>query len=246
MMRLLSLFILGVSVGAVGCSREGSRGGGQRTASEANASLLKLFRAHGVDATPQGEWLVLSQHGMKANASVVTEIQHSADILAQLDLRFEIVPGRTLIESFPGVGETREQATASAFDKLTTVSFPVIMAAFLKHSNDQVLQEEWSIGGRPRQVTICKWLVLGKPPVPREQLADRFKVCEEKLKNAQIGPGTHWVSLQYSQMEDKLFACEVLLDNNVWEYMKAEVAAMDWPSGPDYYYVRVFLVVQDK
>ena len=54
---------------------------------------------------------------------------------------------------------------------------------------------------------------------------DRNALCE---KAAKAGP------------------CEVLLDNEVWNEMQAEMAAVDWPSGQDFYSVRVFLVVQDK
>ncbi|MFL5242164.1 MAG: DUF6348 family protein [Gemmataceae bacterium] len=245
-MRRLSLLILGVSVGSVGCPRGVPRGGDQIPASGINASLLELFQAHGVDCAPQGEWIVFSKNGMKANASIVREMPQATGMSVQLDVLFEVAPDRTIIESFAGVGQTREQAIADALNNFAMNSFHVLLAAFLKPNEEQVSEEEWTIAGRPRQVTIGDVGIRGKPPVQGEQLVGWFKPFEEKLKSKPLGPGTHWVRLYYAQMQGKAIACEVLLDNDAWEEMQAEMAAFDWPSGKDFYSVRVFLVVRDK
>jgi hypothetical protein len=50
--------------------------------------------------------------------------------------------------------------------------------------------------------------------------------------------------LYYGQMHGKAVACEVLLDNGVWEEMQAEMAAAAWPAGEEFYSVRLFLVLR--
>ena len=242
-MRILSLFILSVSPSTIGCSREAAPQGDQRPVSETNAYLLELLRAHGVDAAPHGEWLVLSQANMKANASIVREAPGK---WVQLDVRLEFAPGRTLNESFAGIGQTREQATADALHNFTTNSFHVIIAAFFNHGDDQVSRDDWTVGGRLRQVTIGNVGIRGKPPVQGAELVSWFKLFEEKLKAQRLSEGVHWVRLYYAQMQGKSTACEVLLDNDVWEEMQAEMAAIDWPAGEEFYSLRVFLVMQDK
>jgi hypothetical protein len=47
-------------------------------------------------------------------------------------------------------------------------------------------------------------------------------------------------------VQGRALACEILLDNEVWEEMQAEMAAIDWPCGQEFYSVRLFLVIQDK
>src|SRR5262249_55783631 len=156
----------------------------------------------------------------------------------QLDVRFEVAPGQTVIESFAGVGQTREQALADALQNFAANSFHVILAAFLERDDAQVSKEEWSMGGRKRSVTVGNVGIRGKPPVQGAQLVGWFKLFEEKLKSEQLAPGTHWVRLYYAQLRGKAIACEVLLDNEMWEEMQADMAAIDWPAGQDFYSVR--------
>ena len=214
--------------------------------SQVNASLLDLFRAHGVEAAPEGEWVAFRDPKMRVNASIVREMQQPAGTSVQLDVRFEIAPWHTVIESFVGLGETRDKAVADALHNFVANSFHVLLAAFLRPGDDQVSQEEWAVGGRPCRVTIGNVGVRGKPPVQGEQLVGWFKRFEEKLREKHLPPGTHWVRLYYAQRRGQAVACEVLLDNEVWEEVRSEMAALDWPAGEEFYSVRTFLVIQVK
>lgn len=245
-MRFLTLFVLAVSVCTAGCNRVVPPKGNQPPVSAINNFLLEVFKAHGVDCAHQGEWIVFLKPGIRASGSIVREIPHENSITIQLDVRFELAPGRTIIESFGSIAQTREQAVSDALQNFTANSFHVLLAAFFGAEDDQVSMEEWTIGGRPRLVTIGNAGIKGTPPVQGEQLISWFKPFEEKLKSMQLGPGTHWVRLYYGQIQAKAIACEVLLDNEVWAELQTEMAAIDWPSGEDFYSVRVFLVVRDR
>jgi hypothetical protein len=45
-------------------------------------------------------------------------------------------------------------------------------------------------------------------------------------------------------MRGRTMSCEILLDNHVFEDMQSEMAAHDWPSGHDFYSMRLFLVLK--
>jgi hypothetical protein len=209
-----------------------------------NEFLLELFRAHGVEAVAQEEWVTFRDRKWKAAASIVRALEQQAGTSVQLDVRLEIAPGRTIIESFAGVGETREKAVADALHNFTVNSLHVLLAAFFHSDDPQVSQEQWVVGGRTSRVTIGNVGIRGKPPVQGEPLVGWFRRFEDKLKKTELRPATHWVRLYYAHMEGKTMDCEVLLDNNVWEDMQSEMAALDWPSGDDFYSVRVFLVIE--
>jgi hypothetical protein len=212
--------------------------------SQVNEALLEFFRAHGVESVPQDEWIAFPGRDMRANASIAGEMEQQSAITVQLDVELEIAPGRTISESFAGLGETREEAVADALQSFTANSFHVLLAAFFGSDDPHVSQEEWVIGGRTGRVTIGDVGTRGTPPVQGDQRVGWLQHFEEKLKEQQLRPGTNWVRLYYGQAQGSMVVCEVLLNNYVWEEMQSEMAAADWPSGEEFYSVRVFLVIQ--
>jgi hypothetical protein len=52
--------------------------------------------------------------------------------------------------------------------------------------------------------------------------------------------------LYYGQRDRKTTACEVLLNNRAWDEVQSEMAAIGWPTGEEFYSVRIFLVVEVK
>jgi hypothetical protein len=208
-----------------------------------NEILAELFRSHGVPAVLQEEVVVLTDRNWRAVAAIVTTTEFPAGTSVQLDVRLEIAPGRTIVESFAGVGETHEKAVGDALRNFAVNSLHVLLAAFFLSDDSQVLQEEWLVGGRTSRVTVGNIGVRGDPPVRGAELTGWFKHFEHKLKEAELRPGTHWVRLYYAQADGKAMTCEVLLDNDVWAEMQSEMAAVAWPSGDQFYSVRVFLVI---
>jgi len=211
------------------------------SASELNAFLAHLFQAHGVTTTLEGEWILLPEHGLRIHGAIVRVRESAGGRAVQLDVRVVISPGRLLIESFVGIGATREQAVLDAQQHFARNVFHVILAAFCQRDREQVIQEEWLINGQQRLATIGNVEIRGQLP---ESGMAWFRQFEDKLKVRELGAGTHWVRLFYAQSRGKTQTCEVLFDNDVWEEMQAEMADVDWPCGEDFYSVRVFLVLQ--
>ena len=208
-----------------------------------NEALLELFRSHGVVTKLQGKWLVFPKSGMRTSAAIVTEIAQQTGMIVQLDVKFEMGSGCTLIESFAGLGETTETAALDAFRNFVTNSFHVLLGAFFGQSDTQVFQDDWSSGSVKRRVTIGNAWVRGNLPIPNEQVSKCLERFEQQVKEKNLAPQTHWVRMYYAQAQGKSTACEVLLDNGVCEEMQSEIEAYDWPCGEEFYSVRVFLVI---
>jgi len=211
-----------------------------------NEELQKLFQAHGVEAILQDDWLVFPGRSLKANAVLVGETAHEAVVTVQLDVHLQNTSGRTIVESFAGVGATAAQASADALQNFVANAFHVMLAAFFGIGGDQVTVEKWKVENKPYRVTIGSVGVRGEPPVQGETLVAWCQPFAEKLKQHPFPPGTHWVRVFYAQIGGETLACEVLLNNEVWDEMQTEMAATDWPAGEAFYSLRHFVVLQVK
>lgn len=209
-----------------------------------NEPLLQLFRAHGVEADPEGDWVAFPGRAIRASAAVVREMPQTSATTVQLDVRLEIAPRRTIIESFAGIGQGRDQAVANALQNFAANSFHVLLAAFFQPDDVQASREEWTVRGRPALAIMGCLGVRGRPPVPPDELGGWFPRLRAKLEEQPLRPGTHWVRAYYAQMQGRRTACEALLDNVVWVEMQEELAGFPWPAGEAFYGARLFLVLQ--
>src|SRR5882724_3461941 len=88
--RLLRWFLLGISLGCSGCSRNPPHEAKPPAMSPLNTSLAELCRVHGIPSTPQQDWLVFPNRNMRARASVSKEIENPKGRIVQLDVQLEI------------------------------------------------------------------------------------------------------------------------------------------------------------
>src|SRR6186713_2024112 len=87
--------------------------------------LQKLFAGHGVAATIDGDWVKLDKPFTRCLARVVNEMPHATAIVIQLDVLVFIGFGQLVVESFAGVGKTRDEAIAEALKAFATGSLHV-------------------------------------------------------------------------------------------------------------------------
>lgn len=211
-----------------------------------NPMLLELFRGHGVDATIRDGWIVVDDRPRICGA-VVRELQSTpTDMTVQLDLYLEVESGRVLVESFAGVGQTRREAAADGMQNLVLNSFHVLFAAFYAEDGGHVETTQWLVNGQQRRVIVGGMGVRGTLPDPDNPPIEWVKTIENAIKASDLTPGTHWVRAYYLQLQSETAAVEVLLDNEVWDTVQAELAGWSWPKCEEYYSVRVFLVIQDS
>jgi Family of unknown function (DUF6348) len=252
MLKSLRNFVMTFLACASGCTREPPQSTSQppnnvRGDSTINPLLLKLLRQHGLEATNGDGWVLVRDHPRICGA-VVREMQPRPHVSSiQIDIYLEIESSqRILVESFDGVGTTKEEAISDAIQKFVANTFHVLLAAFYVDEGHHVETEQWMINGRPRHVTVGNIGICGKPPNPDRPPIGWFKRLEKEIKNSPLPIGTHWVRCYYAQMKNQATAVEVLLDNDEWEPIQSSMATLDWPSVEDFYSVRIFLVIQDE
>jgi hypothetical protein len=209
--------------------------------------LQKLFAGHGVEATIDDDWVRLDRPFTRCMARVVNETPHAAALVIQLDVLIYIGFGQLVFESFAGIGATRDEAVANAIEAFATGSLHVILATVFRPdvTDNQVVREEWPIGGRPWRVTIggvaCKGIGAQPPDTFGLSWVDQFR---QRLEREQLPNGTHWIRIYHAQDGTRTEECEVLLDNSTWTTMQVDARQFDWPKSDGFSSVRLFLMLR--
>ncbi len=213
---------------------------------EINLLLLKLLRAHGLNATTHVGWIRIANRPYICGA-IARELQPTSTTKnIQIDIYVALESGRILVESFAGIGETKEDAIVDGIHNFTINSFHVLLAAFyVDEDDDQVEKEKWKINGQMRRVTIGNIGIRGTTPIPDSPPTEWFQSLENAIRDSELPAGTHWVRCYYGQMQNEPLAVEVLLDNEDWPTARTKMQQHDWPKSEDYYSVRIFLIIQD-
>ena len=206
--------------------------------------LAKLFLAHHIEATSENDWLVFPEQKMAITGSVVREIEQSVGMLIQIDVCLAIASGRTIVESFAGLGITKEEATLDALKGFVANDFHVLLNTFFVPEDKQVLQEDWTIGDTDWVATIGDIGARGATPAQSEVLYDLLDQFYEAIKKSELDRKTHWVRLYFAQSAREVITCEILLDNEVWQEVQSEVKSFAWPVKEEFYSVRLFLTLQ--
>jgi hypothetical protein len=212
---------------------------------ELNQALAEVLRSHGVATEDADGWVTCPESKRRLRAAVVSVRPNQAFVSAQVDVHLLLWPGRILIESFGGFGQSAEEAWRDGLKNFLNSSLHVLLAAFLTpgRPDELITRETWAISGRPRQVTVGSMVVRGKPPAGWPEL-EFFHEFQRELSSHEVSDGTHWMRLYYAQSEGRPLATEVLLDNREWPAMQEAMTRAHWPQGADFFSLRVFLVVE--
>lgn len=205
--------------------------------------LLMSFRDHGVEASVEDGDVVFPGRKDRVWARVAREWVPDGPG-AQLDLRWELPDGRTLVESFGGFGDSPERALADAAEGFLHGSFHVMLRGLLDHECSHVQLLEMKIGGRMRKVVhglvISRGGDEGSPPP-----TDWFPDFHEALDKTELSGGLHWIRLYVAQAKGEVLAVETLLDNEPWPALHEALAGVAWPKADHFQSVRTFLIVKD-
>ena len=216
-----------------------------------NPVLVKHLKKHGLSARESDGWVIAGSHPPISGSVVQSTKSENNSVTVQIDVRVHLEDHNTVIESFAGTGQTKQEAIKNATDNFAINALPVLLASLYSltpkegHAPlDGVEQREWYINGEIRKVTVGGFGVRGFPPGDSPP-TDWFKQVENEIKVTSLSPGTHWVRCYFAQFENKPLAYEALLDNEPWERGQSILKMHRWPPGDDFYSVRVFLVIQD-
>jgi hypothetical protein len=206
--------------------------------------LCKLFRAHDVEASVDGEWVKLPRPYMRARAAVAQETPHPNALVIQLDVIVSVMFGRVLVESFAGIGATRAAAIANALESFTANSLHVILSVFFNRGLDQVEREEWLVSGLRRSVTFggAQYRFFGQRP---EQFDLAWMTqLRSVIERQELPQGSHWIRFYYAQDASTTVQCEALLDNQTWTPVQDGMRQFSWPAMDHFYSVRLFILLQ--
>ena len=208
-----------------------------------NEILAELFRAHNVPCTVAGDAVTFAGRLETATAEIVRELPPRPSVVSlQIDVRFNTATGAVIVESFAGIGATRERAVADAVQNFVLNSFHVLLAAFFAPDDPHVSRETWRIGTSDCRVTIGNATARGS--VPAEDAGAWFDTFATAIKARRLVPGMHWARLYYAQDGGRTTVCEVLLDNSDWESVQEEMQGFAWTPAAAFYSLRVFLVIE--
>lgn len=208
--------------------------------------VRQLFRQHQIAAEVDGgSWILLPQ-GLKLQTRIHQREAHQRISTVQLDVVLELADGRTLIESFAGVGEMPQAAVFDALENFQVNSLHVLLAAFFGRRSPQIDVETWMMGGQERRVVVGGLGIRGQLPGNSNQLAPAVKRWEEFVRESVVSPGIHWLRLFYAQKGGEALACEALRDNETWSEAQEAIAAAPWPVGDDFYSARLFVILLDS
>lgn len=209
-----------------------------------NSFLLELLKAHHLEAHLDGDWIVVTGQAARWFGRVAQEWDHGHAFVVQLDIGLKLDDERFLIESFGGVGATRQEAVRDAFAGFLTNSFHVLLAAFGGQAIDKhIVRQTWEINGRIWQLFIGNIGMKGKGFEEYTVLDQAFESLQTLIQQQPLSPQPHWFRYFYAQHSHQMTACEVLQDNTPWAEAKEILAGLEWPKLAEYYSVRLFFVL---
>jgi hypothetical protein len=212
--------------------------------SELLEMVRAMFETHGVAAVPIPGSGYIAAGGLAIGAEVFNEGRTPTGWSCQMDVRVVVPDGRVLIESFAGTGASRSDMFRDAFESFTRSSFHVILRGLIRNErDDQVDVERWTIDDVQYDAFIGGVTSRGTPPGGRPPTA-WFEPFEAAVRSAHLDGDLHWIRVYYAQMKHETMAVEVLLDNEPWETVAREVAAIAWPHVEQFYSARFFMILR--
>jgi hypothetical protein len=207
-------------------------------------ALLRSCMSHGIGAERAGS-LVRAQDGLTLEPRVSTREPPAGSTQAQVQVDFAVnsprLGGLALVDSFGGLGATREAAEMNALQKFQQGSFHVIAEALTARADparegecEQVEWEEWvAESGATWRVCSGPLLSLSTREGGRiDGFAEFFPALAE-LFRARMPAGPHWTRMFIGAIDGGHVGSEVLVDGAVWTegQQLLDAHAWDYPAG---------------
>jgi len=204
----------------------------------ASNALWELFTGHGLRCVREQEWIVPNNQ-----LPAIRAHWYSQDKSTRLDVEVLVGKGRIIQECFAGM-DTGRSGFVDALNNFMVNSLHVLLAAFWEiRDEQQVLIEDWRVGGRPFTAYIGNFgrrATAGVHVDVPENLFDtlRHGICHENLSG-----DIHWFRTFFCNHAGQ-HAYESLRDNEPWEAGLAGLKRIAWPESDGYYSFRNFIVLR--
>ncbi|WP_226184760.1 DUF6348 family protein [Hymenobacter nitidus] len=209
-----------------------------------NSQLQSLFEQHSISTLAVDDKVLLLTRQPTLLQSRVMSRQFPNGATSQLDVRL-FIKDLVLVESFGDVGETPEAALANNLANFAHNSLHVFLAALqAAEQNDQVTVEDWQINDFHWRAYIGNYGIKSTKgqlvPVPEEL----FPQLVGLVQSLPLTQDYHWFRFFVSSNDGQVSAPEVLFDNDPLPTAKLEFTNFTWPLTPDFYSIRLFLVLR--
>jgi hypothetical protein len=193
--------------------------------------LQTSFRDHGIESERR-ENRIRAADGLSVEPRVFPreELRGTAQVQVDFAVESPLLAGIPLVDSFAGVGNTREEAERNAAGKFLQGSFHVVAEALTSHLCDasQVEWEDWSAGGHGWKVCVGPVLMVASREGARIDGVEQFFPRLNALFSETLAPGPHWMRVFLGALDGKHMGGEVLVDGDVWPAGQALLDAQAW------------------
>jgi hypothetical protein len=181
--------------------------------------LQTSFGDHGIGSERRAG-LIQATDGLtvEPRVSARDDVRGTAQVQVDFAIGSPRLEGVPLIDSFAGVGNTRDDAERNAAGKFLQGSFHVIAAALTDNSSNasQVEWDDRSAGDRAWRVCSGPVLMVASREGARIAGATDFFPRLIALFVEKMSPGPHWMRVFLGALDGKHMGSEVLVDGEVW------------------------------
>lgn len=214
----------------------------------------ELLTGHGIAAGTSCRWASIRDGLADARLILVPHSYENAVYCQQLDVHVSLQDGRTLIESFAGVGPDENSSVLDGVQNFAAGSFHVLLSAFYgMRCHDQVELENWVLGPKTWMAHLGPVLTREfasdgnqsrGPDVASMPLREVIDSIKTELARVTLEPTLHWLRIYLMRGMPELCETEVLLDNNPFEPGIDALRMLDHSTTGHVYSHRIFLMLE--
>ncbi|MDQ2772770.1 MAG: DUF6348 family protein [Bacteroidota bacterium] len=211
---------------------------------DVNTQLQALFNGHGIATMPLDQKFLLVSKQLALVESRVNQQEFPNGVSSRLDVSLTI-KDQVIIECFGDVGDTAETAIDNNLQNFARNSLHIIIGALQNvQEDDQFDVEQWNVNEHTWRVYCGNYGLKSIGNKPIHIPAELFTRIEGIIHNLPLSKEYHWFRFFFSCNNSKISAAEFLYDNEVFEEATQELINLDWQLTPEFYSVRLFLVLR--
>ncbi|MDR2336164.1 MAG: DUF6348 family protein [Burkholderiaceae bacterium] len=198
--------------------------------------LAELFEAHGLTGPLVRGWLVSDGRLPCVTADWMRRDARMGTLAVVVRLEDE----REIVEVFPGLGETDDEAIAYAFESFAGgVLHPLLAAIWHVQDADAEASERWQIGGHMYEVFEGPWQARGQR-LTCPQLLDRLR---DVILAQDLDQDLHWFRCFVGGSPGH-WTFEALKDSEEWTAGRDLLTSLPFEGGEGYASLRNFLLLR--
>ena len=211
---------------------------------DANAQLQKLFNSHGIATVPLEKKFLLVSKQLALVESRINQQEFPNGISSRLDVSLTI-KDQVIIECFGDVGNTAETAIDNNLQNFARNSLHIIIGALQNiQADDQFDVERWNINEHNWTVYCGNYGLKSIWNNPIHIPTELFTRVERIIHELPLSKEYHWFRFFLSCNNAEISAAEFLYDNVIFSEATQELTNLDWQLTPDFYSVRLFLILR--